>query len=157
MSTNQGTRSLMRTGLVLAAVIIIVRIILEQLGAPNAINTVFGVAWLYFVFPVLFALPIAAGGEAGGFKKLIKNLLLFALGTRLMVAVTYVLAYFFQWQAPRFSADGGGNVGPNVTPLAGILAIPAINALIWVVFATLIGMIIGGITLKIKKKAGGNQ
>jgi hypothetical protein len=145
----------MKTGLVLAAAIIIIRIILEQLGTSESINMVFGVVWLYLAFPVLFALRIAASGAAGGFKKLVKALFFFALYTRLMVAVTYILAYFFQWQAQRFSADAGGTVGPDVTPLVGILAVPALNALIWVVFATVVGMIIGGITLLIKKKAGG--
>jgi hypothetical protein len=149
---NPGNRSLMKTGIILAAVIIVVRIILEQLGAPNAVNTIFGVAWLYFIFPVLFALRIASGGEAGGFKKLVQDLLVFALSTRLMVAVTYVLAYFLQWPAPRFSAAAGGTVGPEITPVAGILAIPAVNALIWIIASTLIGMIIGGATLWIKRK-----
>jgi hypothetical protein len=152
---NQGTGSLLKTGLILAAVIIIIRIVLEQVGAPESVNRIFGVAWLYFIFPVLFALRIAADGGAGGFKRLVKDLFFFALYTRLMVAVTYVLAYFLQWQAPRFSAAGGGTVGPDITPVAGILAIPAFNAVIWIITAVIFGGIIGGITLAIKKKTGG--
>jgi len=141
----------MKTGLILAGAILVVRIVLEQLGAPETVNNIFGVAWLYFVFPLLFALRIAAAG--GAFKELFRALFFFALYTRLMVMATYMLAYLFQWQAPRFSLAMGGNVGPGITPLAGLLWIPARNAAIWVVFATLIGMIIGGITLRLKRKA----
>ena len=149
---NQGTGSLMKIGLLLAAVIIIVRITLELLGAPEWLNAIFGVAWLYFIFPVLFALRIRAVGEANPLLELIKCLLLFGLYTRLMVMVTYMLAYELQWKALRFSVKGGGNVGPDVSALQGLLFIPARNAIIWIVAVIVIGVIIGGVTFLIRKK-----
>jgi hypothetical protein len=153
MTTSQGNGKVMRIGLVLTAVIIIVRIMLELAGAPGWINNIFGVAWLYFIFPVLFALSVAKGGETGRFKALLKDVFLFALYTRLMVMVSYMAAYRFQWPAPRFSTGMGGNVGPDVDPLSGLLWIPGRNALIWVISATLLGMIVGGITLLAKRRA----
>ena len=152
MADSKGTASLMKIGIFLAAVIIVVRIILEQAGAPEMINNIFGVAWLYFVFPVLFALRIARDRETGRVKALFREVFLFAVYTRLMVAVSYMAAYQFQWTAPRFSAAMGGNVGPGVSPLSGLLLIPGRNALIWIVLATALGMIIGGVTLWAKKK-----
>jgi hypothetical protein len=149
---NKVTGGLMKAGVLVAACIIVVRIILEQFGAPESVNNIFGVAWLYLVFPVLFALRIAASGEAGPFKALFKALLLFGVYTRLMVMASYMLAFLFQWQAPRFSLKMGGNVGPDVSALQGLLVIPARNALIWIVMATVLGMIIGGIILFRKRK-----
>lgn len=152
MTESQGTGPLMKLGVILAAVIIVLRIILEQAGAPEMVNNVFGVAWLYFIFPVLFAVRIAKNQAAGRVKSLFINLVLFAVYTRLMVMVSYMAAYAFQWRAPRFSAAMGGNVGPDVSPLSGVLIIPARNVLIWIVGATIIGMIIGGITLMLRRK-----
>ncbi len=142
----------MKAGVLIAACIIVVRIVLEQLGAPESVNNIFGVAWLYLVFPVLFALRIAADGDSGPFKALFKALVLFAVYTRLMVMATYMVAYLLKWQAPRFSIKMGGNVGPEVGGLQGLALIPARNALIWIVMATVVGMIIGGIVLVAKRK-----
>jgi hypothetical protein len=153
MQTGQSTGAIMKAGLLLAAVIVVLRIILEQVGAPEAVNGIFGVAWLYFLLPICLALKIATGGEANPFKKLLKDVFLFAVCTRLMVMITYVVAYFFHWQAPRFSTAGGGNVGPDVSLVTGILVIPVRNALFWVLFATIVGMLIGGITLWLRRKA----
>ena len=152
MNESKGTGPLMKLGIILAAVIIILRIILEQAGAPEIANNIFGVAWLYFIFPVLFAVRIGKDQATGRVKALLNNVVLFALYTRLMVMVSYMAAYAFQWRAPRFSAAMGGNVGPDVGPLSGVLIIPVRNALIWVVGATIIGMIIGGITLMLRRK-----
>jgi hypothetical protein len=80
------------------------------------------------------------------------DVLLFGVYTRVMVMVTYMAAYVLKWQAPRFSVSMGGNVGPDVSALQGLLVIPLRNALVWVVFAVVAGMIIGGITLYAKTK-----
>ncbi len=150
--TDQGTDSLMKTGVILAAAIIVVRIVLEQIGSPESINNIFGVAWLYFIFPALFALRISKAGMPGPFKALLMDILLFGVYTRLMVMVTYMAAYLLKWQAPRFSLSMGGNVGPDVSAVQGLLVIPARNALIWVLFILVVGMIIGSITLLVRKR-----
>ena len=143
---------IMRWGLIIAAAIIVVRIALEQAGVPDAINNIFGVAWLYFVFPVLFALSIRTRNDASPYKSLLKDILLFAAYTRVMVMVTYMVAYVFKWNAARFAYPAGG-VGENVGVWTGILLIPLRNVLIWIVMATIVGMIIGTITLLLKRKA----
>lgn len=143
---------IMQWGLVIAVAIIVVRIALEQAGAPEAINNIFGVAWLYFVFPVLFALSIRAREYASPYKSLLKDVLFFAVYTRVMVMVTYMLAYLLRWNAPRFLLDRGGNVGNNVSVGMGLFFIPVRNALIWIIMATVVGMIMGSITLLLKRK-----
>ncbi|HTY63836.1 MAG TPA: hypothetical protein VMG30_16430 [Acidobacteriota bacterium] len=142
---------IIRWGVILAAVILVVRIVLEQAGAPEKVCFFFGVAWLYFVFPVLFALAIRARNAVHPFKSLLKDLVLFALYTRAMVMVTYMLAYIFRWKPHRF-AYPGGNVGENVGVWTGLLLIPVRNVFIWVVMATILGTIIGSITLLLKRK-----
>jgi len=151
MTAAQGTGALMKIGLILAVAVIVLRIGLEQSGAPDAINNIFGVAWLYLIFPVLFAWRIAAAYDANRFKALFKNVFLFALCTRLMVLVTYMLAYLFQWNAPRFSVKMGGNVGGNTTPFVGLVLVPVRNAIFWILLATAAGMILGGITLWLRR------
>lgn len=153
MAITSSTTGVMKAGIIVAAIIIVVRIILELLGAPEAINNIFGVAWLYFIIPVLFAFGIVSGGETSPYKALLKNIVLFGIYTRLMILVTYLAAYQFRWQAPRFGGGQGGNVAPNIGPLQGLLIIPLRNAAVWVVFVALIGMIIGGIAIFFKKKS----
>ena len=146
------TAGLLKVGVLVAACIIVVRIVLEQLGAPESINNAFGVAWLYIIFSVLFALRIGKSGESAPYKALFKSLLLFSVYTRLMVIPTYMLAYLLNWQASRFSTKMGGNVGPDVDTLSGLFLIPLRNAFIWIVMATVIGMIIGGGVILVRKR-----
>jgi hypothetical protein len=146
------TAGLMRVGVLVAACIIVVRIVLEQIGAPESVNNIFGVAWLYFIFAVLFALRIAVSGEPGPYKALFKSLLLFSVYTRIMVIPTYMLAYLLNWQAPRFGMKMGGNVGPGVGTLSGLFLIPLRNAFMWIVAATVVGMIIGGAVIFARKR-----
>ena len=140
---------LMKWGVLIAAGIIIIRIFLEQVGAPEGLAFLLGVAWLYFILPVLFALCIRAKNAASPFSRLFKDVVLFAVYTRLMVMATYMLAYVFSWPAQRF-AYPGGNVGGNVGFWTGILFIPVRNLAIWIVMATIIGMILGSITLLLR-------
>ncbi|KAA3656478.1 MAG: hypothetical protein DWQ10_15295 [Calditrichaeota bacterium] len=151
------SNSMMKMPLILAAAIIIIRIVLEQLGSPQTINPIFGVAWLYFLVPIYFALEIKKSGSDTPYKSLFATLGFFAIYTRLMVFVTYMLAWWLQWPAPRFSLDQGGVVGEGVSALQGLLIIPLRNAVIWIIFAVIIGMLIGWITMVIKSsrnKAG---
>lgn len=138
---------------IVAAIIIVVRIVLEQASAPGTVNFIFGVAWLYFILPVLFALSIRMKACAGPYWILLKDVFLFAVYTRVMVMITYMLAYVFKWKAPRFSAGMGGNVGDNIDALTGLLIIPLRNVAYWIIMAVIVGMIVGSATLLLKRKA----
>jgi hypothetical protein len=149
----QRFNSLMKKLLLLAAALVVARVVLERLGAPESINNVFGVVWLYLVAPVLFGIQIAASEESRPFMALFKNLVVFSAITRLMVMPTYWLAYLYQWAPPRFGTELGGVVGEGVSPLAGYLLIPIRNAMIWVVLAIVVGMILGSVTLLIRRRS----
>ncbi|MBN1567146.1 MAG: hypothetical protein JXA73_04830 [Acidobacteria bacterium] len=140
----------MRWGLIFAALVLVVRIVLEQAGAPEKVNLIFGVAWLYFILPALFALGIRARNDVHLFKSLLKDVVLFALCTRVMVMITCMLAYIFRWEQSHYYP--GGNVGENVGAWTGLVIIPVRNLVIWVVMATIVGMIVGSITLLLKRK-----
>lgn len=152
MAAEQSSGALMKWGVIIAAAIIVIRIVLEQLGAPEPVNKIFGVVWMYFIMPILFGMVAAARSESRPFRALLKNLFFFALYTRLMVMVTYMLGFFFNWRAQRFSEPFQRYGSGQLNPFVAYLAIPARNAVIWILFALVIGIILGGITLWLRRK-----
>ena len=144
--------NMMKWPLVAAAVLIVVRVVLEQAGSPESINNAFGVVWLHFLVPFYFAGHIFKSGAARPYWELFRNLLLYTTYTRLMIIPTYWLAYWLQWTAPRFGSTMGGVVGDDITPIYGYLWIPLRNAGLWIVSAMVVGMILGGVTLMIRRR-----
>jgi len=143
---------LIKLPLAIAVVVIICRSILEQVGAPELLNTIFGVTWLHLLVPFYLASRIAKAGAVKPFLTLLASLSVFTLAVRILVAATYSLAYALSWEAPRFQLAGGGVVGEGVTPLEGYLLIPFQNLAITGVAVIVIGMILGGITLAILRR-----
>ncbi len=143
--------SLIKTPLILAAVIILARLALEAVGASSAITFIVGVSWLHLFVPIYLGLRVAGAGGSRPFKDLFMAIFFFTLFTRLMVFATYVIAYPLGWTANRFSLEGGGGVGAE-SALSGMLLIPGGNLILAVVVGPIIGMILGSITLLIKRK-----
>jgi hypothetical protein len=134
--------------LILTLVVIVIRILLEEMGAPSSLTGIFGVAWLAFLVAIYFAVGLAASGEAHPYKALIKLIVLYGVGARLMVAVSYSLAYVFGWSAPRFGLQGS----EGVTALQGILLAPAFNLLPGLIMAIGAGLLVGPAVLAIRRK-----
>jgi hypothetical protein len=149
---SEVTKDMMKWPLIIAAALVVLRVVLEQAGVPETVNNIFGVSWLYFITPVYFASRIVGSGDTRPFKTLFKTLLVYITYTRLMIIPTYWLAYMLQWKAPRFGLQMGGVVGEGISPVEGYLWIPVRNALVWIVGGTIIGMIIGGVTLLIRRR-----
>ncbi len=152
MDCMWNEQKVMRIGLIAAVILIVLRIVLEQSGAPFMAASIFGVVWLYFILPAMFAVAIRNHSQTKPFGRLMKDVVLFAIYTRVMVAMTYVIAHYLNWTAARFSAAQGGTVGPSIQSVQTLLFIAVRNALIWVVMATIIGAIVGSISLYIKGK-----
>jgi hypothetical protein len=145
-------KGLLKWPLGIAAILVIGRIILEQTGAPGWLNNLFSVVILYvFIAPIYFAFRIAGSGIDHPYRTLLKTIALFTALARAMVIPTYWLAYHFQWTAPRFSLQEGGNVGPNVTPLVGYVLIPFGAAVVWIVISLVVGGLLGSLVIKIKR------
>lgn len=146
-------KGLMKWPLLAAAILVVLRVVSEQAGAPEAVNRIFGVTWLYFIVPVYFALKITAAGDEHPYKTLFIKMAIFVALVRLMVLPTYWLAYAFDWEALRFSAEQGGVVGDGISPLHGYLLIPLGAFLFWLIAATLVGGGIGSIVIAWKRRA----
>ncbi len=139
-----------RWPLIVTLVVMVVRILLEEMGAPGVITNIFGVIWLAFPVAIYFGVAVAASPEAHPYKALVKIIVLYGVCARLMVAVSYSLAYVFAWSAPRFS--GGGVVGEEVTALQGIVLMPAFNLVPGLIMAIGAGLLVGPATLAIRRK-----
>ncbi len=53
------TKKLIKGPLIIAAALVVLRILFEQAGAPGAVNNIFGVVWLYFIIQTARAVRIA--------------------------------------------------------------------------------------------------
>lgn len=144
-------KGLIKIPLTIASIVIVARIVLELVGAPIEITNILGVTWLNLVVPVYLGLCLGTNSGPSPFKTLFALVLQFTLYTRLMIMVTYMLAYGLDWRAFRFSVEGGGGVGHD-SALQGIFVIPLINLVVIVVGGTIIGMILGSVTLLIKRR-----
>jgi hypothetical protein len=146
-------KGLLKWPLIIAAVLVVGRIILEQAGAPGWLNNLFSVVILYvFIAPLYFGFRIAGSSVDHPYRALLKTIALFTALARSMVIPTYWLAYHFQWTAPRFSVQEGGNVGPNVTPVVGYIVIPFVAAVVWILISLVVGGLLGSLVIKVKRK-----
>jgi hypothetical protein len=146
-------KGMLKWPLIIAAILVIGRIILEQAGAPGSVNNLFSVVILYvFVAPLYFAFRIANSGVERPYRTLLKKTALFTALARSMVIPTYWLAYHYQWTAPRFTVEQGGNVGPNVTPVWGYVLIPLGAAVVWILISLVVGGGLGSLLIKLKRR-----
>src|SRR5262245_56709576 len=146
-------RGILKEPLLIAAGLVVLRIITEQAGAPDVLNNLISVATFYvLIAPIYFALRIANSGIDHPYRTLLKTVGLFAFLARAMVVPTYWLAYIFQWPQQRFSTAAGGVVGPGITPMMAYGVVPAVALLIWVVISLVIGGGIGSVIVKLRRK-----
>ena len=115
MASNTGNR--LKWPLIVAAILVVLRIVLEQLGAPDSINNLLGVAWLHFLVPFYLAYQIQVVRERPALSSAFQGSLpLFPLhpadgagdlldGLPVAVAV------------PPLPRLRGGNVGEGIGPL----------------------------------------
>jgi hypothetical protein len=148
-------KGMMKWPLIIAAVFIVARIVLEQAGAPGWLSNAVSVVMLYIlIVPLYFAFRIANSGVERPYRTLLKHTALYTVLARAMVIPTYWLAYYFQWSAPRFSVQQGGNVGPDVSPFMGYVGVPLLALIVWVLVSLVVGGGLGSIVIKMKRKPG---
>ncbi len=146
-------KGVLKWPLILAALVVILRIVTEQAGAPDSINNLISVVVLYvLICPIYFALRIVRERIARPYATLLKTTALYTALARSMVIVTYWLAYIYQWPAPRFSVANGGVVGPNVKPINAYLIIPVAAGLVWILVSLVVGGGLGSLIIKFKRK-----
>ncbi len=148
-------KGLLKWPLIIAAFLVITRVILERAGAPETVNNLFSVVVFYvLVAPVYFAFRIGSSGVDRPYRTLLKTIALFTALARSMVIPFYWLAYLYSWPQFRFSVKGGGNVGPGVTPFWGYVGIPLLAAIVWIIVSLVVGGGLGSIVIALKRKSG---
>jgi hypothetical protein len=146
-------KSLLKWPLVIAVIVVVGRVLLERLGAPYALANAASAALLHtLIIPLYFAWRISGSTAAHPYKDLFTAILLYAVLVRAMVAVTYWLAYIYQWPDPRFSVAASGVVGPGVTPIEAFLWIPLVLTLSWTIGSLIIGGGLGSVVMAIRRR-----
>ena len=137
-------KGILKWPLIVAAVVVILRVVAERAGAPPVVSNTLSVAVLHTVLgPLYFALQIGLARKPHPYLMLIQLIFIYAVCARAMVLPTYWAARMFNWTEARFA----GVDAPN--PLVGFIALPLITAAFWIVASLVIGSAIGSITLAI--------
>jgi hypothetical protein len=144
---------MMKWPLIVAAIAVVLRVVLEQLQAPAFISNLISVVLLYLIIcPIYFAVRIARSGISHPYRQQFKSTTVYAALARSMVIPTYWLAYIYQWQVPRFLVTQGGVVGPDVSPLRAFLLVPLAAGIAWVIGAFIIGGTLGAIVIAVMRR-----
>jgi hypothetical protein len=147
-------KGMLKWPLVIAAVLVVGRVVLERAGTPSAVNNVVSVVVFYvLIAPLYFATRIAKSDVDRPYRTLLKKTALFTALARAMVIPIYWLAYIYQWPEFRFSVAGGGNVGPGVTPFVGYVGIPLGAAIVWIIISLIVGGGLGSILISVKRRS----
>jgi len=150
---NDSLKGLLKWPLVIAAVAVVLRVVVEQLQAPTAVANMISVVMLHLVIcPVYFAFRIGRSGVERPYRQLLKSVTLYAVLARALIIPTYWLAYIYQWQVPRFLVTGGGVVGPDVSPFRAYVGVPVVLSIVWIVGSVIFGGILGSIVLAITRR-----
>jgi hypothetical protein len=142
-------KDILKWPLIVAAVVVVLRVVVERAGAPSAVSNALSIVALHtFLGPIYFAVRIGMSSAKNPYFMLIKAIFIYAVCTRLMVLPTYWLARIFEWHEPRFA----GLAGPDVTPFTAFIAIPFITAAFWLGASVVIGGAIGTVVLAIVRR-----
>jgi hypothetical protein len=139
--------------LIIAAILVVLRVVLEQAGTPDRLTNILSVAVLHtLIAPLYFAFLIAASSVRRPYLTLLKSTLVFATVARAMIVPTYWLAYIYQWPQQRFRADQAGVVGEGVTSMQAYVWVPLILSVEWIVVSVLIGGALGSVVIAVKRR-----
>jgi hypothetical protein len=142
-------KGILKWPLVVAAVVVVLRVVVERAGAPAVVSNMLSVAALHTLLgPLYFAVQIDLSSMQNPYRSLIKLIGIYAVLTRAMIIPTYWLARIFKWPEARFA----GLAGPDVTPFVGFIALPFLTAAFWIVASLIVGGAIGaGVLAGVRK------
>ena len=146
-------KGILKWPLLIALIVIVARVVLEQSGVPESVtNYVSAVALHLVIFPVYFAIRISGSDVAHPYRTLLKTVAIYSVIVRAMVMVTYWLAYIYQWPQSRFSVESAGVVGEGVTPLQGFVIRPAILSISWIIGSVIVGGLLGSVVIALRRR-----
>ena len=142
-------KQILKWPLIIAGAVVILRVIVERMGAHSAVSNILSVAVLHTVLgPLYFATRVAKNKAQHPFRMLFTLIGIYAVCTRAMILPTYWLARIFDWHESRFA----GLAGPDVSPFVGFIAIPFATAAFWIAASLVVGGLIGTITLALVRR-----
>ncbi len=142
-------KGIMKWPLIVAAVVVVSRVVVEQLGAPDAVANLLSVVALHFlIVPVYLAVRIAKSPVSRPYATLFKLIVLYVVLVRAMVLPTYWLARIYEWPQARFA----GLAGPDVSFFTGFIAIPFATAAVWIFASTIFGGMLGSAVIAIGRR-----
>jgi len=148
-STEVGLKGILRWPLIVAAIVVVLRVVTERAGLPDTVNNLLSVAVLHtLLVPLYFAIRIGNNGVSRPYATLFKLVAVYAVLTRLMIIPTYWLARVYEWTQPRFA----GTWGPDVNPFVGYVGVPFVTAAFWIVASIVIGGAIGSIVIAFSRR-----
>jgi hypothetical protein len=140
---------ILKLPLIVAAVVVVVRVIFERLGVPESVNNILSIAALHtLIVPIYIAIQLARRRSERPFGTLFKLIAIYAVLTRIMILPTYWAARVFEWTNPRFA----GLWGPDVDPITGWVGVPLGTAAVWIVASIVVGGLLGSIVLAVARK-----
>jgi len=140
-------KGLLKGPLILAAVVVVVRVLVEQSGAPNSVANLLSVVALHLlIVPVYFAIRIAKSSVSNPYATLFKLVTLYVVFARAMVLPTYWLARIYEWPQQRF----GGLAGADA--ITGYFTIPFATAAFWIAASVSFGGVVGSIIIAITRR-----
>jgi hypothetical protein len=137
-------RAILKWPLIVAAVVVVLRVVVERAGAPRFVSNTISIAALTTVLgPLYFAIQIGLANKSRPYVKLVQCIFIYVVCARAMVLPTYWLARIFRWPEPRFAGLA------DSSPFQGFITFPLLTAAFWIVASLVSGSIIGFITLEI--------
>jgi hypothetical protein len=141
-------KDLLRWPLIVAAVVVVLRVLLELAGFPNTVTRLFSVVALHLVIvPVYFGIRIGLSGQSRPYLTLIMLVASFVVMARAMIIPVYWLAHIEGWEQQRF-----GGLGPDTPPFMAYFTIPFATAAIWIVASLVIGNALGSAALAVTSR-----
>ena len=142
-------KGLLKGPLIVAAVVVVGRVVMERLGAPQSVNDWISAAALTcLIGPAYFAMKIARSGAPRPYSTQLKATALYAVLVRAMLLPVYWLAFYLGWPEPRFF------VPPDAGPLVGYIALPFGTAAFWIVASVIVGGILGALIIALGRRLG---
>jgi hypothetical protein len=149
---EEALKGILKWPLIVAAVVVVLRVVVERIGLPDSIANVLSVVALHtLIGPLYFAIRIAMNAVPRPYATLFKLIALYVLWTRAMILPVYWLARIFEWTQARFD----GLWGPGVSAFRGYIGVPFVTAAIWIVASLVIGGLLGSIVVAIGRVFAG--
>ena len=151
MSQDNGLKGILTWPLIIAAIVVVMRVVTEQSGVPDLINNfISGVALHFLIVPLYIAFRIAKSGTTRPYATLFKLVGIYVVLVRAMLLPVYWLGRIYQWPQPRFF----GLWGDDVSPFVGFVVVPVLTAVSWIVGSLIVGGGLGSIVIAVLRRSG---